>query len=115
MNAQVAASERVENSDRPQMPWPLVQPEPRTVPTPTMSPPAIIVRGPPANVIEEVSKKNNPEKTVPISMPIMKIRRQLNSASNFEVRSSGKYAGCAEDASVGRHQEHGGKANERST
>ena len=38
MKVQVAASERVENRDRPQMPWPLVQPEPRTVPTPTMRP-----------------------------------------------------------------------------
>ena len=61
MNVQVAASARLEKSDRPQMPWPLVQPEPRMVPTPTMRPPAIIVSGPPANVIEAVSKKNSPD------------------------------------------------------
>jgi hypothetical protein len=37
-NTDVATIERFERRAMPQMPWPLVQPEPRRVPKPTRSP-----------------------------------------------------------------------------
>ena len=43
MNDTVATSERVENRDRPQMPWPLVQPLPSVVPKPTKRPPITMI------------------------------------------------------------------------
>ena len=115
MKVQVAASERLENSDRPQMPWPLVQPVPRTVPMPTMRPPAIVVSGPPLKLIEEVSKKNSPDQAAPMSIPIMKISRQLNSVSKFKVSKASKNATRSGDAAMSRHEENGRKPNERST
>src|SRR3546814_4775518 len=39
MNAPVAAIERGDRRERPQTPWPLVQPLPSLVPKPTISPP----------------------------------------------------------------------------
>src|SRR3546814_8451244 len=39
MNAPVAAIERGDRRERPQKPWPLVQPLPNLVPKPTISPP----------------------------------------------------------------------------
>jgi hypothetical protein len=54
------------------MPWPLVQPAPRTVPKPTMRPPEIVVSGPPLNEIAETSKKNSPDQAAPMIIPRMK-------------------------------------------
>src|SRR3990170_3112972 len=90
MKVQVAANERMENRDRPQMPWPLVQPEPSTVPMPTRRPAAIVVSGPPLNESDDTSKKNNPDQAAPINIPTMKINRQLNSALKLKVRRPAK-------------------------
>jgi hypothetical protein len=43
MKVAVATRERIENRARPQMPCPLVQPEPKVVPTPTMNPAMMVV------------------------------------------------------------------------
>ena len=45
INSGVATSERTENRDMPQTPWPLVQPLPRRVPNPTNNPPTISSNG----------------------------------------------------------------------
>ncbi len=43
MKVAVATIERFENRARPQIPWPLVQPDPKVDPAPTMKPATIVV------------------------------------------------------------------------
>ena len=51
MKDKVATIDRAENRAMPQIPCPLVQPEPRRVPNPTTSPPNTVSNAPPLGAL----------------------------------------------------------------
>ena len=75
MKVRVATSERPDRREIPQMPWPLVQPEPRRVPKPTSNP-ARMTAGSETGEAPMAVGITTPSSTPPSSKPAKKAIRQ---------------------------------------
>ena len=82
MKLRTATKDRTDKRPNPQTPWPLVQPLPQTVPTPTSRPAGM------SKAMERVGKvgisKDWPSKLPPTIKPAKKAHRQLSGLSGAE-------------------------------